>query len=120
MLDSGQEVLSVLVSRGSQRLYAYKGRAMAFLRVGNSTKEMTCEEHNSLLFERLHAVQRWENEVAIGAPVNSAGSLRLIRSTDRERRALSLYWGQQKTVAEHVLQGMRTHQLAAAVPQEGI
>jgi ATP-dependent DNA helicase RecG len=84
MLDSGQEVLSVSVSRGTQRPYAYKGRA--FLRVGNSTKEMSREEYNALLFERLHAVQRWENEVAAGWTVEQLDRTEITRTLEEAIR----------------------------------
>lgn len=84
MLDSGQEVLSVSVSRGTQRPYAYKGRA--FLRVGNSTKEMSREEYNTLLFERLHAVQRWENEVAAGWTVEQLDRTEITRTLEEAIR----------------------------------
>lgn len=84
MLDSGREVLSVTVSRGSQRPYTYKGRA--FLRIGNSTKEMSREEYNVLLFERLHAVQRWENEVAAGWSVAQLDKTEITRTLEEAIR----------------------------------
>ena len=59
-----REVIAVRVSRGSLPPYRYRGTA--FLRVGNTTRAMSGDEYNRLLFERLHSEQRWENQPADG------------------------------------------------------
>ena len=56
LLENGAEVLTVTVGKGNQRPYTYHGKA--YLRVGNSTREMSGEEYNAMLMERLHATQR--------------------------------------------------------------
>lgn len=63
-VGGGLEVLVVTVAQGPGRPYSYKGRA--FKRVGSTSPEMSRDEYNRMLLERLHGQQRWENEPAIG------------------------------------------------------
>ena len=80
----GREVLCVTVSRGAQRPYTYRGQPYA--RVGNSTRELNREEYNALLFERLHAVRRWENEVATGWTVDQLDKTEITRTLEEAIR----------------------------------
>lgn len=59
-----RDVLVVSVLQGSTRPYTVRGKA--YFRVGNTTVEMSRDEHNRMLFERMHSEQRWENQVAHG------------------------------------------------------
>lgn len=63
-LDSGREVLVVTVSAGQNRPYSYKGKA--YRRVSNTNEALSQAAYNVLLLERLHAEQRWENQLAPG------------------------------------------------------
>ncbi len=63
-LHNGREVIVVSVGSGPAKPYRY--RSTAYRRVGNTTLPMGTEEYNRVLFERLHADQRWENQPAVG------------------------------------------------------
>jgi ATP-dependent DNA helicase RecG len=84
MLESGNEVLIVTVPRGSQKPYSYLGQA--YLRVGNSTLTLNSEQYNALLLERLHAVQRWENEIAVGWTVADLDKTEITRTLEEAIR----------------------------------
>jgi ATP-dependent DNA helicase RecG len=60
----GRQLLVVTVHPGSGQPYSYRGRA--FRRVGNTSQELSREEYNRILLERLHGEQRWENQPAVG------------------------------------------------------
>lgn len=80
-LVNGFELIVVTVSRGSQRPYSFKGKK--FIRVAASTVQLSEAEANSLLLERLHGTQRWENEIADGYTVDDLDT-REIRLTLEE------------------------------------
>lgn len=61
-IAGGKQVVMVQVGSGPHRPYSY--RRVPYRRVGNSTLEMSVDEYNRMLFERLHKDQRWENQVA--------------------------------------------------------
>lgn len=84
LLENGAEVLTVTVGKGNQRPYTYHGKA--YLRVGNSTREMSGEEYNAMLMERLHATQRWENEVAQGWTVDDLDKTEITRTLEEAIR----------------------------------
>ena len=67
-LDGQLEVIAVRVSPGPSAPYRYRGAA--YRRVGNTTQTMPAEEHNRILFERVHNEQRWENQPAAGWSVD--------------------------------------------------
>ena len=67
-LPSGNEVLVVSVNPGRSQPYTYQGSA--YRRVGNTNNVLTQEQYNTLLLERLHGERRWENEEAVGFPLN--------------------------------------------------
>ena len=58
------EVIVIRVSPGPAAPYRYRGSA--YWRVGNTTQTMSADEHNRILFERVHSEQRWENQPANG------------------------------------------------------
>ena len=59
-----RQVIAVRVSRGPSPPYQY--RSAAYRRVGNTTRVMSANEYNRMLFERMHSEQRWENQPAAG------------------------------------------------------
>ena len=63
-LNGDREVIVVSVGRGVSRPYSYRGAA--YRRVGNTTRAMSPDEYNQMLFERMHSEQRWENQPAAG------------------------------------------------------
>ena len=72
-------VIAVQTSRGALRPYAYRGKA--YRRVGNTTRVMSTEESNRILFERMHSEQRWENQSATGWSIDDL-------DTDEIRRTI--------------------------------
>lgn len=76
-VTAGREVIVVGVSPGSTRPYVYQGAA--YRRVGNTTLAMSQDEHNRMLFERMHGERRWENQPAAGWSVDDldANEIRL-------------------------------------------
>ena len=58
----GRTVIVVTVSAGENRPYSLRGRA--YRREGSTNQAMTQSAYESLLMERLHGVQRWENQPA--------------------------------------------------------
>ena len=57
-------MIVIRVSPGPAAPYRYRGSA--YRRVGNTTQTMSADEHNRILFERVHSEQRWENQPANG------------------------------------------------------
>lgn len=57
---SGRMVIVVTVSAGENRPYSIDGRA--YRRVGSTNQALTQTAYEALLLERLHGVQRWENQ----------------------------------------------------------
>ena len=76
--NSGREVIVVSAGQGASRPYTY--RRIPYLRVGNTTVEMSAEEYNRMLFERLHSGQRWENQPAEGWSVNDLDETEILRT----------------------------------------
>ena len=67
-LDGQLEVVVVRVGPGPSAPYRYRG--VSWRRVGNTTQTMPAEEHNRILFERIHNERRWENQPADGWSVD--------------------------------------------------
>lgn len=67
-VSAGREVIAVHVGRGASPPYRYRGAS--YRRVGNTTRAMSSDEYNRMLFERMHSVRRWENEPATGWTVD--------------------------------------------------
>ena len=63
-VSDGREVIVVSVERGASRPYTYRGSA--YRRIGNTTLAMSADEYKQTLLERVHPVQRWENQPADG------------------------------------------------------
>ena len=61
-VSHGREVLVVSVAGGRSRPYTYRGRA--YRRIGSTNHELSRDEYNTVLLERLHGEQRWEIEAA--------------------------------------------------------
>ena len=57
-----REVVAITVSGGASPPYTFRQRA--YRRVGNTNEVMTQAAYSSLLLEKLHAEQRWENQLA--------------------------------------------------------
>ena len=80
-VEGDNEVIVVVARPGSTKPYVYK--RTAYRRVGNTTLAMSTEEYNRVLFERMHAEQRWENQPATGWSVDDLDAVE-IRKTVRE------------------------------------
>ncbi len=63
-VSDNRQVIMVSMKPGSLPPYKYKGAS--YRRVGNTTLRMSDDEYNRMLFERMHAEQRWENQFATG------------------------------------------------------
>ena len=76
-VDGDCEVIVVSTGQGSSSPHSYRGAA--YRRVGNTTLEMSADEYNHMLFERMHSEQRWENLPAAGWSVDDldASEIRL-------------------------------------------
>src|SRR5687768_14498187 len=59
-VGNGREVIIASVQSGQNKPYSYRGHS--YRRVGNTTPQMSREEYNRMLLERLHGETRWENE----------------------------------------------------------
>ena len=67
-VSADREVIVVRVSPGSSPPYQY--RAVSYRRMGNTTRSMSADEYNRMLFERTHTERRWENQPATGWTVD--------------------------------------------------
>ncbi len=84
----GRQLLVVTAQPGSGQPYAYRGRA--YQRVGNTSRQLSREEYNRILLERLHGDQRWENQPAAGwsvADLDGAEIARTLEESIRRGRA---------------------------------
>ena len=81
-IGNGLEVLAVTIGSGPNKPYTYKGRA--YRRVGNTSIEMSRDEYNRVLFERMHGERRWENEPAIGWTVADLDAAEIIRTIEEQ------------------------------------
>lgn len=87
-VGEGREVLVLSVGAGPNRPYSHRGSA--FRRVGNTNQQMSRDEYNRMLLERLHGERRWENEPAPGwtlADLEAAEILRTAEEAIRRGRA---------------------------------
>ena len=84
----GRQLLVVTAQAGSGQPYGYRGQA--YRRVGNTSRQLSREEYNRILLERLHGDQRWENQPAIGwslADLDGAEITRTLEESIRRGRA---------------------------------
>ena len=63
-ISGDRDVISARVGPGSTPPYQYRG--VSYRRVGNTTRRMSADEYNRMLFERMHTERRWENQPATG------------------------------------------------------
>ncbi len=62
-VGNGNEVIILLVDADKTGVpYVFDGRS--YVRVGNTTKKMSRDHYEKLLFERMHSGMRWENQIA--------------------------------------------------------
>lgn len=61
-LGDGKTVIVVTVQAGQRKPYTH--RKTPYKRVGNTTVEMSRGEHDRLLLEQFHSLERWENRSA--------------------------------------------------------
>lgn len=84
----GRQLLVVTAQAGSGQPYSYRGQA--YRRVGNTSRQLSREEYNRILLERLHGDQRWENQPATGwslADLDVAEITRTLEESIRRGRA---------------------------------
>ena len=79
-IGNDREVLMLTVSVGQNRPYSYRGRA--YRRVGNTTQELSRPEYNSMLLERVHGEQRWENQYASEWSVDDLDVGEILKTVD--------------------------------------
>ncbi len=82
--QGGRDVIVVTTSTGASRPYTYKGRA--YQRVGSTTREMSSEQSNRMLVERLHGEQRWESEIAQGWSIADLDEAEIVRTLEESIR----------------------------------
>lgn len=82
------QLLVVTAQPGSGQPYSYRGHA--YRRVGNTSQQLSREEYNRILFDRLHGDQRWENQPATGwsvADLDTAEITKTLEESIRRGRA---------------------------------
>ncbi|TAK20706.1 MAG: AAA family ATPase [Chloroflexota bacterium] len=83
-LEKDREVIVVSVSAGQNQPYTYRGRA--YRRVGSTNQELSRDEYNRVLLERLHGEHRWENEPANTWGIADLDTAEIVRSVDEAIR----------------------------------
>jgi len=83
-LQSGREVLTVIVELGSRRPYAFRGQA--YRRVGTTDRQLSHDEYNRMLLEQLHSTARWESEPAVGWRVADLDVTEIVRTLEEAIR----------------------------------
>lgn len=63
-IDGNYDAIVVSVVEGSLKPYTHRGKS--YKRIGSTTNEVSADEYNRILFERMHKEQRWENQPATG------------------------------------------------------
>ena len=81
---AGREVIVVGVNQGAAKPYVYQGAA--YRRVGSTTLAMSADEYQRMLFERMHAEQRWENQAASGWSVEDLDANEIRRTVEEAIR----------------------------------
>ena len=82
--SEGRQLLVVTVQVGSGQPYAYRGQA--YRRVGNTSQQLSREEYNRILLERLHGDQRWENQTAEGWSLDDLDGAEITRTVEESIR----------------------------------
>ena len=83
-VTGSREVVVVTVPILQHQPYSYRGQA--WRRVGNTNRAMSREEYNRTLLERLHGLNRWENESAEGWSVDDLVVSEIVRTLDEAVR----------------------------------
>ena len=83
-IRDGQQLLVVTAQAGSGRPYSYRGQA--YRRVGNTSRQLSREEYNRILLERLHGDQRWENQPAVGWSLADLDGVEITRTLEESIR----------------------------------
>ena len=83
-IAEGREVIVVGVNQGAARPYVYQGAA--YRRVGSTTLAMSADEYQRVLFERMHAERRWENQAATGWAVEDLDANEIRRTVEEAIR----------------------------------
>ena len=81
---AGRQLLVVTARAGSGQPYSYRGQA--YRRVGNTSRQLSREEYNRILLERLHGDQRWENQPAVGWSVADLDGVEITRTLEEAIR----------------------------------
>lgn len=79
-----RQLVVVTAQPGAAQPYSYRGHA--YRRVGNTSLELSREEYNRVLIERVHADQRWENQPATGWSVADLDALEITRTLEESIR----------------------------------
>jgi ATP-dependent DNA helicase RecG len=83
-LAGGRQLLVIAVQTGSAQPYTYRGQA--YRRVGNTSRQLSREEYNRILLERLHGDERWENRPATGWSVTDLDTEEILRTLEESIR----------------------------------
>jgi ATP-dependent DNA helicase RecG len=82
-VKDGKAVVVVRVPGGGGP-YTYDGRA--YLRHGPTTHRMPQQRYERLLLERMHAANRWENQVAHGIKISDLDKNEIVRTIEEAVR----------------------------------
>lgn len=83
-LESGRSVVVVTTAPGPSRPYSVRGRS--YRRVGSANLQLSREEYNRMLMERLHPEWRWEKEPATGWEMSDLDSKQIMTTVDEAVR----------------------------------
>jgi ATP-dependent DNA helicase RecG len=83
-ISKNRSLLVVTVPQGQSRPYAYRGKA--YKRVGSTCLELSRDEYNRMLLERLHGERRWEAETLTHWTVEDLERAEVTRTLDEAIR----------------------------------
>ena len=83
-LTNEMQLVVVTIQSGSAPPYTYRGQA--YRRVGNTSRQLSREEYNRMLLERLHSEQRWENQYATGWSISDLDTGEIVRTLEEAIR----------------------------------
>lgn len=88
--DHGREVIA-LVARSNVETVPFTFDGRPFERVGNTTRKMSQNRYEALLFQRSHAQRRWENQPAEGVRLKDLDREEILRTREAaiEQRRIS-------------------------------
>ncbi len=82
-LANGKQVIALRVNGGGGP-YTYEGRP--YQRVGPTTSPMPREQYERLLYERMHAARRWENQPAYQFSIEDLDQAEILRTVEEAIR----------------------------------